>query len=204
MLLDGAMDQFSKGEMCMARAVKIARTEMQVKKKIGDWCKKNHPSVELQKSEYSKLIESTGEKKVIDASLIGRYAKKSRAGTKGCIISELEFEEHKAPNYSILDDMLKITVPLRKLDYWRNDIPQYYIKIDRDGTPFMINFRQIKSNECNLDKMHPNGRWQKNDQITRIKAVTRGSKEDTWPESVIIGWDKVFNELDRVIKLAGF
>lgn len=188
----------------MVRPVKIARTESEVMKKIADWCKKNHPGVEMQKSEYSKLIESTGEIKVIDGSLIGKYAKKSRAKTKGCIISELEFEEHKATTYSILEGMLSITVPLRKLHYWRNDIPQFYIKIDRDGTPFMINFRHIKANETNLDKMTPRGLWQKNDQLTRIMAATRGSKKDSWPDYVIIGWDKVFQELDRVIKLGGF
>lgn len=188
----------------MVRPAKIVRTEFEVTGKIADWCKNNHPSVEIQKSEYSKLIEATGEKKVIDGSLIGRYAKKSRAGTKGCIISELEFEEHMATTYSILKDMLIITVPLRKLDYWRNDIPQFYIKIDRDGTPFMINFRHIKANENNLDKMTPRGKWQKNDQITRIVAASRESKTDVWPDYVVIGWDPIFKDLDRVIKLGGF
>jgi hypothetical protein len=188
----------------MARPKKIVRTEAEVKKRISDWCKKYHPSVEVQKSEYSKLIEATGEKKVIDATLIGRYVKKGRADTKGCLISELEFEEHKATTYSILGDMLAIMVPLRKLDYWRNDIPQYYIKIDRDGTPFMLNFRHIKANECNLDKMMPNGKWQKNDQITRIKAAERENKKSAWPDYVIIGWEQVFKELDRVLRLGGF
>ena len=187
----------------MARPAKIVRTELEVKKKISDWCKKNHPAVEVQKSEYSKLIETTGEKKVIDASLIGRYTKKSKAGTKGCILSELEFEEHKAA-YSILKDMLKITVPLRKLDYWRNDIPQFYIKIDKDGTPFLINFRHIKANELNLDKMPPTGMWKKSNQLTRIKAAERENKAAKWPDYVVLGWDSVFKELERIIKLGGF
>lgn len=188
----------------MGRLPKIARTETEVKKKINDWCKKTHPTVEVQGPEYAKLIEATGEKKIIDATLIGRYAKKGRQNTKGCLIAELEFEEHKASTYSILTDMVKITVPLRKLYYWRNDIPQYYIKIDRDGTPFMLNFRHIKANECNLDKMHPGGKWQKNDQITRIKAAEREDKKVAWPDYVIIGWDVIFKELSRVIKLGGF
>jgi hypothetical protein len=185
------------------KAVFVPRNEQEVMAKIDDWCKKCHPHVKVQKSEYSKLIESTGEKKVIDATIIGKYSKRARAGEHGCIISELEFEEHKA-NYSILKDMLMITIPLRKLDYWRNDIAQFWIKVDKDGTPFMINFRHIKANENNLDKMKPTGRWQKNNQITRIITAQRKSKEAAWPDYVIVGWDEILCELDRIIKLAKF
>ena len=188
----------------MVRSIKQPRSEKEVLTNIVEWCEKKHPKVEVQKSEYEKLIECTGEKKIIDTTLIGRYGKKTKSGAKGCLIAELEFEEHKASTYSILNDMLKITIPLRKLYYWRNDIPQYWIKIDRDSTPFMINFRHIKENEYKVEKMPAGGKWQKNDQITRIITAERESKEDKWPDYVIIGWPAVFKELDRLIKLAKF
>lgn len=184
---------------------KIARTESEVLKKISDWCSEKHPRVEVQKSEYEKFIESTREKRIIDVTLIGRYARKSRSGAKGCLISELEFEEHKA-DYSILKDQIKITVPLRKIYYWRNDIPQYWIKIDKDGTPFMINFRYIYNGYelGNIESMPPKGKWTKKEQLDRIVAAQRQSKDDDWPKYVVVGWTKIFKELNRVINLAKF
>jgi hypothetical protein len=184
--------------------IKSPRTESEVLQKIVDWCTDLHPNVEVQKSEYEKLIESTGEKKIIDATMIGKYKRKSKSGAKGCLIAELEFEEHQAKKYSILKDMAMITVPLRKLPYWRNDIPQYWLKVDKDGTPFMINYRYISENSDNLDKMQRQGRWQNNDQIVRIKVAERKDKKSDWPKYVIIGWDKIFKELNKVLKLAGF
>jgi len=173
------------------------RKEAEVLGKIAAWCTDKHPTVEVQKCEYEKLIEETAEKKIIDATIIGRYARRSRSGAKGCLISELEFEEHKA-DYSILKGTLtKITIPLRKLFYWRNDIPQYWIKVDKDGTPFMINYRHIYDNRKQLDKMRRKGQWQNNDQITRIKAAERDSKSDDWPSYVITGWDNILKELDK-------
>ena len=172
--------------------------------KIVDWCADKHPRVDVQKADYEKLIEKTGKKKIIDATLIGRYKRRSRSGAKGCLIVELEFEEHKTKKYSILEDMTEITALLRKLDYWRNDIPQYWIKIDRDGTPFMINYREIYDRRRDLNQMHRSGKWQDHDQITRIKAATRKTKESKWPKHVIIGWDKIFKELHRVVRLSGF
>ena len=186
------------------KKIKLPRTEAEVLQKIADWCTDLHPKVEVQKSEYEKLIESTGEKKIIDATIIGNYKRKRRSGAKGCLIAELEFEEHKSKKYVILKDMLMITIPLRKLPYWRNDIPQYWIKVDKDGTPFMINYRYVYENRGNLDKMHRQGKWQNNDQITRIKVAERKDKKVKWPKYVIIGWDKIFKELNRVIKLSGF
>ena len=183
---------------------KICRNEEEVLQKISDWCKDSHPKVEVQRSEYEKLVEKTGEKKIIDATIIGKYVRKSRSGAKGCLIAELEFEEHKSKKYSILNDMLMITIPLRKLFYWRNDIPQYYIKIDRDGTPFMINYKHVYENRDNLDKMIPTSKWKNNDQITRIKIVERDNKSSKWPKHVIIGWDKIFKKLHGTIRLAGF
>ena len=182
----------------------LPRSEPEVLGKISDWCSDKHPRVKIQKSEYEKLIEKTGEKKVIDATLIGKYKRRSKSGSKGCLIAELEFEEHKSKRYSILEDMLMITIPLRKLYYWRNDIPQYWIKVDKDGTPFMINFRFVFDNRDDLDKMNRQGKWQRNDQITRIKVAERPNKKADWPKYVIIGWDKIFKELNKVIKLAGF
>ena len=184
--------------------VKVPRNEPEVLQKISDWCTDLHPRVEVQKSEYEKLIESTGEKKIIDATIIGKYKRKSKSGAKGCLITELEFEEHQSKKYSILNDMPMITIPLRKLPYWRNDIPQYWLKVDKDGTPFMINYRYVYENRNNLDKMFRQGKWQNNDQITRIKVADRKDKKAKWPKYVIVGWDKIFKELDKVIKLAGF
>jgi len=183
---------------------KLPRTESEVLQKIADWCTDLHPKVEIQKSEYEKLIESTGEKKIIDATIIGRYKRKSRSGAKGCLIAELEFEEHKSTKYSILKDMLMITIPLRKLYYWRNDIPQYWIKVDKDGTPFMINYKHVYGNKDELDKMRKQGLWQNNDQITRIKVAEREAKNKKWPRHLIVGWEKILKELNKVIKLAGF
>ena len=97
-----------------------------------------------------------------------------------------------------------ITVPLRKLDYWRSDIPQYWVKIDNDGTPFMINYRHIYENRGELDRMPRQGKWQNDDQVVRIKAAERKSKTAKWPKYVIIGWDKVLKELNKIIRLAGF
>lgn len=184
---------------------KVARTELEVLKKIVTWCDKEHPKVEVQKSEYEKFIESTREKRIIDATLIGRYLRKSKSGAKGCLISELEFEEHKA-DYSILKEKMMITVPLRKIYYWRGDIPQYWIKIDKDGIPFMINFRYIHNNfeAGNIDTMPPKGKWRKKEQLDRIVAAQRKSLEDKWPDYVIVGWDNIFKDLHRVIKLAKF
>jgi hypothetical protein len=189
----------------MHKQLKQPRTELEVLDKISDWCADRHPRVEIQKSKYEKLVEKTGEKKIIDATLIGKYKGKSKSGATECLIAELEFEEHQSKkNYIILKDMTKITVPLRKLYYWRNDIPQYWIKIDKDGTPFMINYRHINDNCNNLDKMPRQGIWQNNDQITRIVPAERKSKKDKWPKHVIIGWEKIFKELHRVIRLARF
>ena len=188
----------------MPKKIKLPRTELEVLNKIVAWCKDRHPKVEVQKAEYEKLIEKTGKKKIIDATLIGQYKRRSKAGAKGCLIAELEFEEHKSKKYSILDDMTEITALLRKLDYWRNDIPQYWIKIDRDATPFMINYREIYDRRRDLDQMHRSGQWQEHDQITRIKAAVRETKESKWPKHVIIGWDEIFKELHKVVKLAGF
>ena len=188
----------------MPKKTKLPRTEEEVLNKIVDWCADRHPRVEVQKAEYEKLIEKTGKKKIIDATLIGQYKRRSRSGAKGCLIIELEFEEHKSKKYSILEGMTEITALLRKLDYWRNDIPQYWIKIDRDATPFMINYREIYDRRRDLNKMRPSGKWQEHDQITRIKAATRKTKESKWPKHVIIGWDKILKELHRVVRLAGF
>lgn len=180
------------------------RSESEVLGKISDWCEDKYSRVEIQKSKYEKLIEATGEKKIIDATVIGRYKRKSRSGALGCLIAELEFEEHKSKKYSILEDMLMITIPLRKLYYWRNDIPQYWIKVDKDGTPFMINYKYVFDNRDELDKMNRQGKWQRNDQITRIKVAERPNKKADWPKYVIIGWDKIFKELNKVIRLSGF
>ena len=117
---------------------KIPRTEDEVRSKIDLWCQDKHPRVRIQGSECEKLIEATGEKKIIDATIIGKYKRKSRSGATMCLIAELEFEEHKTKRYGILNDLKMITIPLRKLTYWRNDIPQYWIKIDKDGTPEII------------------------------------------------------------------
>ena len=188
----------------MPKKKNIARTEKEVLDKIVDWCADKHPRVEVQKAEYEKLIEKTGRKRIIDVTLIGQYKRRSRSGAKGCLIAELELEEHKSKKYSILDGMTEITALLRKLDYWRNDIPQYWIKIDRDGTPFMINFREIYDRRRDLNKMNPSGQWQAHDQTTRINAAVRKTKESEWPKHVIIGWEKIFKELHRVSRLAGF
>ncbi len=183
---------------------KLARKEEEVLKKISDWCEGRHPKVEVQKSEYEKLIEETGEKKIIDATIIGHYKRRSKSGAKGCLIAELEFEEHSTKKYSILKDMTEITALLRKLPYYRDDIPQYWIKVDKDGKPFMINYRKIHDNRGRLKKMAPGGMWQRPDQITRIIAAERKNKSTKWPDYVIIGWPDIFKELTRIIKLAGF
>jgi hypothetical protein len=184
-------------------AMKKPKKENDVREKISEWCSELHPQVEIQKLEYAKLIEETGEKKVIDATVIGHYNKISRAGTKGCLISELEFEEHQG-DYSILKDMLMITIPLRKLDYWRNDIPQYYIKIDKGGIPFMVNFKQIYAHKEDKDRMRCQGKWTETKQVVRIVFARRNTKTSDWPDYVIVGWDNIFKELDKVIRLAGF
>ncbi len=183
---------------------KVPKKEKEVLEKISDWCSDRHPRVEVQKSEFEKLIEETGEKKIIDATVIGHYKRKSKSGARGCLIAELEFEEHQG-NYSILEGRLtEITFVLRKLPYWRNDIPQYWIKIDLDGTPFMINYRHIYERKTKLGQMQRSGKWQNNDQITRIAAAERENEKSDWPKHVIIGWDKLFKELHRVILLAKF
>jgi len=186
------------------KKVKMAREEEEVLEKISTWCQEHHPRAEVQKSEYEKLIEETGEKKIIDATIIGHYRRRSKSGAKGCLIAELEFEEHKKP-YSILKGRYnKITFVLRKLPYWRHDIPQYWIKIDSDGTPFMINYRHIYERRHIREEMHPDGKYTKPNQIIRIVAAERDSRESKWPNYVIIGWDKIFKELDRVIKRGKF
>jgi hypothetical protein len=188
----------------MVKMEKVARTEEEVLKKISDWCKEWHESVKVQKLECEKLIESTGEKKIIDATLIGEYRRKAKSGAKRCLIAELEFEEHKQKKYSILKDMTKITALLRKLDYWRNDIPQYWVKIDKEGIPFMINYKQIWENRGKLEKMEPFANFRSFKQLTRIVAAEREDKKSEWPKSVIVGWDNIFKELGRIIRLAGF
>jgi len=187
----------------MVKKVELPRKELEVLEKVSEWCKDKHPQVDVQKSKYEKLIESTGEKKIIDTTLIGRYKKKSKSGAKGVLIAELEFEEHQK-NYSILKDMVKITIPLRKLYYYRNDIPQYWIKIDSDGTPFMINYRYIYENQEETVGMRPFGSFTKKDQLTRIIAAQREDKKSGWPRYVIVGWDKIFKELNKHVRKAGF
>lgn len=182
------------------------RKEDNVRKKIARWLVECHPAVEIQKEEYAKLIEETGEKKIIDATLIGRYkmkvGRRRKDAMKGMMLSELEFEEHQA-DYSILKDQSKITFLLRKLAYWRADIPQYWIKIDKDGTPFMINFRHVHENRGKLVKMGRHKHFTKPSQLTRIIAAEK-DENGNWPEYVIIGWDDLLKELDRIIKLGGF
>ena len=182
------------------------REENDVREKIGEWLDKQHPLVEIQKEEYSKLIEKTGEKKIIDATLIGYNKRKAgrrrKNEMKGTLLIELEFEEHKA-NYSILKSQSQITFVLRKLAYWRADIAQYWIKIDKNGTPFMINFRYIYKNRDKLVKMEKQGKFTKPDQLIRIIAAEK-DVDGNWPDYVITGWDDLFKELDRVIKLGGF
>lgn len=188
------------------RKMNKPREEDDVREKIGVWLAKEHPLVEIQKEEYSKLIEKTGERKIIDATLIGHN--KKRAGRprknemKGMLLAELEFEEHKA-NYSILKSQSKITFVLRKLAYWRADIAQYWIKIDKNGAPFMINFRHIHRNRDKLVKMDKQGKFTKPDQLIRIIAAEKDT-DGNWPDYVVIGWDNLFKELDRVVKLGGF
>jgi len=185
---------------------KRPRKESDVREKIGEWLAKHHSSVEIQKEKYSKLIEKTGEKKIIDATLIGRNKKKAgrrkKDEMKGTLLIELEFEEHKA-NYSILKDQNRITFVLRKLAYWRADIAQYWVKIDKDGAPLMINFKHIYENRDKLIKMDKQGKFTKPDQLIRIIAAER-DENGNWPDYVIIGWDNLFKELDRTIKLGGF
>lgn len=182
------------------------REENDVREKIGGWLAKHHSGVEIQKEEYSKLIEKTGEKKIIDATLIGYNKRKAgrrrKNEMKGTLLIELEFEEHKA-NYSILKSQSQITFVLRKLAYWRADIAQYWIKIDKNGTPFMINFRYIYKNRDKLVKMEKQGKFTKPDQLIRIIAAEK-DVDGNWPYYVITGWDDLFKELDRVIKLGGF
>ena len=187
----------------MAKKTKLPRSEEEVIAKIAAWCAEKHPRVEVQKSEYEKLIESTGEKKIIDTTLIGRYKRKPPSGAKGLLIAELEIEEHQK-KYSILGDMLKITVPFRKLYYYRQDITQYWLKIDADGTPFMINYRHIDEHQEETDSMPPFGNFTKKDQLTRIIAASREKKTSGWPKYVIVGWDKVFKELNKVIRSGRF
>lgn len=193
-----------KRRVFMNKKLRLPKTEGDVLEKISDWCTDRHPRVEVQKSEYEKLIEKTGEKKIIDATIIGHYKRKSKSGAKGCLIAELEFEEHKQTEYLILKDMLKITCVLRKLPYWRNDIPQYWIKVDGDGTPFMINYRYIYDNRHSTEGMKAYKQYTKPDQTIRIIVVDRESKEDNWPTYVMIGWEKIFKELHRVLLIAKF
>ena len=193
-----------KRSYCMPeRNSKLPRTETEVRKKLVDWAAVKHPRVEIQKDTVAKLVAKTGKKKIIDTTILGNYKRKSKFGAKKLLIAELEFEEHKR-DYSILNDMLMITIPLRKLDYWRNDIYQYWIKIDSDGTPFMINYRHIYENRHELDRMNRQGKWQNDDQVVRIKVAERKSKTAEWPKYVLIGWDSVFKELNKIIRLAGF
>jgi hypothetical protein len=189
------------------------RKEDDVRDKISAWLHEYYKDVEIQKEKYAKLIEETGEKKIIDASLIGRYKKDKKKKEKkdlkkeekkpeGVIIAELEFEEHQA-SYSVLKDKTKITALLRKLAYWRADIPQYWIKIDKDGTPFVLNFRYIYENRNKLVRMGRYRNFTKPNQLIRIVAAEK-DEEGNWPDYVLIGWDKLFDELSRIIKLAGF
>lgn len=193
-----------KRRVYMDKKLRMPKTEKDVLEKISDWCTDRHPRVEVQKSEYEKLIEKTGEKKIIDATIIGHYKRKSKSGAKGCLITELEFEEHKQKKYLILKDMTKITCVLRKLPYWRNDIPQYWLKVDSDGTPFMINYRYIYDNRHSTEGMPAYKQYTRPDQTIRIIVADRDSEEDNWPGYVIIGWDKIFKELHRVLILAKF
>jgi len=43
----------------------------------------------------------------------------------------------------------------------------------------------------------------KPNQLIRIVAAEK-DEEGNWPDYVLIGWDKLFDELSRIIKLAGF
>jgi hypothetical protein len=196
--------KFKLKEKDMVQKTNLPRSEKAVRKYITDWCAANHPRVEVQKAEYEKFVERTSQKKIIDTTIIGRYKKKSRSGAKGCLIMELEFEEHKQTGYSILKDMLKITIPLRKIYYYRNDIPQYWIKVDNDGTPFMINYRHIYDRREQQERMDAFKYFTEDDQLIRIIAADRNSKKDEWPRHVIIGWDKILKELKRVIRAARF
>jgi len=200
--------------MAAKKAANKPRKEDNVREKIGVWLEDHHPAVEIQKVKYGKLIEATGEIKIIDASLIGYYKKRigrpkkgGQPGIKGVILAELEFEEHESRRYSILKDMCKITSLLRKLYYHRGDLAQYWIKVDRDGTPFMINYNQIKKmseDKKNWEKMPATGKFTKPDQLIRIIAAKRPNKKADWPDYVIIGWDDLFKELDRLLKFGNF
>jgi len=201
--------------MTAKKTMSKPRKEDNVREKIGSWLEDHHPMVEIQKVKYGKLIEATGEIKIIDASLIGRYKKKvekkKKKGEediiKGVLLAELELEEHETKKYSILKDICKITFLLRKLYYHRADIAQYWIKVDKDGTPFMINYNQIKrmsEDRKNWEKMPATGKFTRPDQLIRIVAAKRPNKKANWPDYVIVGWDDLFKELDRILKFGDF
>ena len=188
----------------MQKKMKLPKTESAVREYITNWCMDKHPRVEVQKEKYEKLVEKTGKKKIIDTTLIGKYKRKPPSGAVGCLIMELEFEQHKQSKYSILKDLTKITIPLRKIYYYRKDIPQYWIKIDNDGTPFMINYRHIYDRREMQERMQQYGQFTKDDQLIRIIAADRDGTKEPWPRYVIVGWDKILKELNRVIRMANF
>ena len=52
--------------------------------------------------------------------------------------------------------------------------------------------------------MQATGKFTKPDQLIRIVAARRSNKKANWPDYVIIGWDNLFKELDRLLKFGNF
>jgi len=113
----------------------------------------------------------------------------------------LEFEEHQK-NYSILNDpnmCPHITVPSRKLHYYRPYNAQYWIKIDSDGTPICIPYWYVYKNRSNIKDIGAQGRFVRRGEKEMIIVAAR-DKEGNWPDYLIIGWRSIFAEFRRILK----
>lgn len=183
--------------------------EINVGEVISEWLKKTHPKVRIEPVTRARYTID-GELKIIDYELVGYYDKRQYNEDRtrffdSVLIAELEPESH-GQTYSVHNDKKYkfYQAPLRKAGYVRGDIPQYYIKEDRgDHLLYMYPLYMLKQNIHRQRPLRAGTftEFKKDSERMLIRTIEKGTKET---EVMSVGWDDIFEELDHVIKRAGF
>ncbi|KKM60630.1 hypothetical protein LCGC14_1539950 [marine sediment metagenome] len=195
-----------KRRIYMTNKDKAPRTEQEciihVRKFLSRNNTKDNTHFDIMKDNEIHFVAEEGKCKFSDAVIYDNC--KLKVGDswiqKPRKIIYLEFEEHKAP-YSILENAEKcpsIHVPLRKLHYYRPFNAQYWIKIDRDGTPICIPYRYIANNSGCINDIGAQGKFTSKGQRNMIMAAKR-DKDGTFPAYVLTSWRAVFKEFKRIL-----
>lgn len=187
---------------------RMPHNEDEVRRYIDNWLKKKFPHFTAKKETRATYVPELGEMKISDAIIKKRpkfIPQRSKKFYSSAAYIYLELEEHRSEKSYCILDLDKINVPLRKIYYYNGPFTvQYWLKIDKDGTPFMISYDDInriykKGDIENLGKnFEKSNRFSKKDQRDMIVAA-RKNKSGNWPSYVIIGWDNIFKEFSKYL-----